>query len=499
MAKIQSQDEERKSQESFGKHINMSKYDKRRESEEKKLKGVEPEFDIEAFIEQQKDKGKTAGHIYFELQLRNLRKDNEEELKSSYHNKECPKTLDNIQNILDNTNTYGDFTHEFEKYKNSDKENKGKILSLEWCYGVPFRNLLWNIANKSKSAQNKQFHALFDLDKKDDQSFDQLYKDVSQKPRKIAKKGLRTQLDVEQKSILDRFDIKEHQAKEESRFNFGNQYVTDKLQKTFGLRSGQVGVSVPDSEEERFLKLVYGSFYDLADATNLEPEEIGLGKDPKEINPKMLDENIQEILEENHNLAIAFGARGSGKAKAHYEPAFNVINITRSSGNGSIAHEWGHALDKALGKGLTHTSTNFSELTDIYPKDYNYKDTEDTNYRSYVLSDLKYKVTKSPFCTGIGIKGRKTIENRKGEERTSKSDYFSNPKECFARSFESYVQDKLDIEGKPNYFLVLPNKSNNPDSAVAKVYPQGKDREEINHLFDKMFKEQQRLKKLITK
>ena len=49
------------------------------------------------------------------------------------------------------------------------------------------------------------------------------------------------------------------------------------------------------------------------------------------------------------SLAIAFGARGSGSALAHFEPARNVINLTKLKGAGSLAHEWGHALDFFLG------------------------------------------------------------------------------------------------------------------------------------------------------
>ena len=48
-------------------------------------------------------------------------------------------------------------------------------------------------------------------------------------------------------------------------------------------------------------------------------------------------------------LAIAFGARGRSGALAHYEPGRQVINLTKMKGAGSLAHEWGHALDHSLG------------------------------------------------------------------------------------------------------------------------------------------------------
>ena len=46
-------------------------------------------------------------------------------------------------------------------------------------------------------------------------------------------------------------------------------------------------------------------------------------------------------------LALAFGARGSGRFAAHYEPARRVINLTKTQGAGCLAHEWFHAFDHA--------------------------------------------------------------------------------------------------------------------------------------------------------
>ena len=59
-------------------------------------------------------------------------------------------------------------------------------------------------------------------------------------------------------------------------------------------------------------------------------------------------------------LAIAFGARGSGNAAAHYEPLRKVINLTKMNGAGSLAHEWWHALDDYLG-GIKNAGCLLSE------------------------------------------------------------------------------------------------------------------------------------------
>lgn len=62
-------------------------------------------------------------------------------------------------------------------------------------------------------------------------------------------------------------------------------------------------------------------------------------------------------------LAIAFGARGKGNALAHYEPSRAVINLTKMKGAGSLAHEFGHALDDMLGvrAGLRGPNTFLSD------------------------------------------------------------------------------------------------------------------------------------------
>lgn len=42
-------------------------------------------------------------------------------------------------------------------------------------------------------------------------------------------------------------------------------------------------------------------------------------------------------------LGLAFGSRGHGAASAHYEVANRVINLTKTKGYSSLAHEWFHA------------------------------------------------------------------------------------------------------------------------------------------------------------
>lgn len=104
----------------------------------------------------------------------------------------------------------------------------------------------------------------------------------------------------------------------------------DELMGRFGLRGGEFGNWLTDSECLDSLDMCWDAFSDLAVALGIADEDIALGG----------------------ALGIAFGARGKGGsgAVAHYEPARMVINITRERGAGSLAHEWFHFLDDAVGR-----------------------------------------------------------------------------------------------------------------------------------------------------
>ena len=98
----------------------------------------------------------------------------------------------------------------------------------------------------------------------------------------------------------------------------------------FGFRGGEFGNWMNEKDRQASLDFGYEAFIDLSRALNIAPEDLSLGG----------------------RLSIAFGARGSGSALAHYESLREVINLTKMKGAGSLAHEWGHALDDIIGKDL---------------------------------------------------------------------------------------------------------------------------------------------------
>lgn len=99
----------------------------------------------------------------------------------------------------------------------------------------------------------------------------------------------------------------------------------------FGFRAVEFGEWLPDDERQLVLNHGYDALMDLADAIGFDPGQLSL----------------------DGTLAVAFGARGQGGFAAHYESGRRVVNLTRLSGAGSLAHEWGHALDHKLGTGTS--------------------------------------------------------------------------------------------------------------------------------------------------
>ncbi len=109
--------------------------------------------------------------------------------------------------------------------------------------------------------------------------------------------------------------------------NGANVTGEDYLQE-FGMRGGEYGLWVNQHERQEVTNKGYDSFCDIAEAFGLPHESASLGG----------------------TLAIAFGARGRGGwAAATYGPDRRVINLTKPSGEGCLAHEWGHGLDHWLG------------------------------------------------------------------------------------------------------------------------------------------------------
>lgn len=167
------------------------------------------------------------------------------------------------------------------------------------------------------------------------------------KEGKILKNNFENE-DEAKKYILDNHTQKIEDKSKERRKKFipeqlenitrnGEDYRKDKnitgedMIKEFNFKGGEFGNWLNENDRQESLNYCYDALKDLSKALNIPANDISL----------------------NNSLSIAFGSRGAGTSPvAHYEPLREVINLTKMKGAGSLAHEWGHALDDALGKKL---------------------------------------------------------------------------------------------------------------------------------------------------
>ena len=108
----------------------------------------------------------------------------------------------------------------------------------------------------------------------------------------------------------------------------GKDATPEMFGEAFGFRGVQFGNWTNQRDRQEALNQAYDGLMDLAAATGLPARALSL----------------------NGELGLAFGSRGSGSAMAHYEPTTVVINLTKTRGSGSLAHEWWHALDNYFGR-----------------------------------------------------------------------------------------------------------------------------------------------------
>lgn len=207
-----------------------------------------------------------------------------------------------------------------------------------------------------------------------------------------------------------------------------------------GLRGVQWGNYVTDSERQHHLTKTAEAFADLADAIGVPDSAISLGG----------------------RLGLAIGARGRANARAHYEPITQIINLTRASGVGSLAHEWAHGLDHYLeGFANSESGANYSS-----------HGRDDGGDIAQAMKAIRLAFHKSGFHDRLLVEIRKLIR----EGRLSKNaDYWTSPHEMFARTFERHIQDKLHSLDRENTYLTGLRKTGHPlwpnKEEVAKIAP----------------------------
>lgn len=208
---------------------------------------------------------------------------------------------------------------------------------------------------------------------------------------------------TKQKNIVY-FDTGENSRLGED-YRGGKDVSAEDFMNTFGFRGVQFGNWTNQADRQMAVNQAYDAFLDLAKLIGVSPQALSL----------------------NGELGIAFGARGAGGFAAHYEPGEIVINLTKTQGAGSLAHEWWHALDnyfaRAAGeKGGMVTDDSRLEMRPELRDAYN---------------TLTRQVAASKYFARSKAKG----------------DYWGRMHEVTARLLAEWVDQELKKRGELNTFL----------------------------------------------
>lgn len=188
-------------------------------------------------------------------------------------------------------------------------------------------------------------------------------------------------------------------------------------------------------------------------------------------------------------LGLAYGSRGEGLSRtaAHFERGRWVLHLTKESGPGAFAHEFGHAWDCWMGDrfwrqrnpGVLNTNNEFMSEYETFgfgnPCEIETQFSEWSRNTHRVYSDGKWR----------WVRESEVMDAR----RTA---YWAKPCELFARAFEILVYDSLTLRGRQNQMLVHGVSEADGQAIKAKgghfPYPLGAEREAACKLLAKILR-----------
>lgn len=315
------------------------------------------------------------------------------------------------------------------------------------------------------------------------------------------------------------------------------------LQTVFGFKEFEYGQTISDKDAREIIYHFLGAMADLGEILNMDIKQ----------------------LNQLGGLSMAFASRGSGSALAHYESVAKIINLTKSRGDGAVAHEYFHYLDnivpsinnpaysfkmwlsdiyKETSRGYywdTSTVKNsrvnyamqrilefiyfcklpqqvmeqvgldlnqdggYTELLTIKASDVSisksyFGSTIEETFKNFITRHPQYKQLDRLKPKDISVLGALpkhfgleeyaftfTRKQSKFYSNSSKmkSDYWTRPWELLARSWETYIYDKLERAGRFNNYLVSGTYFDRSEG----VYPYGKEREALFILFENLMTE----------
>lgn len=233
----------------------------------------------------------------------------------------------------------------------------------------------------------------------------------------------------------------------------------EEFMETFGFRGVEFGNWVNAQERQDSINKAYDALMDMAMILKIPAKAIGL----------------------NGELGLAFGARGRKGAAAHYEPAKRVINLTKESGAGSLAHEWWHGFDNYLSRRRNEPGGYLSERPREFisnssdPKGF---DQDQTRKEIFAAFKAINKVIERPGGQWERSQQRDKFKSKK---------YYQQPREMTARAFESYVIDRLATQDTVNDYLANIAKEEDYPRPEVYPYPTQSEKNDLFGGFDQLF------------
>jgi site-specific DNA-cytosine methylase/hypoxanthine-guanine phosphoribosyltransferase len=234
----------------------------------------------------------------------------------------------------------------------------------------------------------------------------------------------------------------------------GKDATSQMFNDAFGFRGVEFGNWVSQgknaAERQGMMNDAYDALHDLASILNIPTKALSL----------------------NGQIGLGFGSRGQGWASAHYEPGSLVINLTKTRGAGTLAHELFHAFDHYFGRAR---GVSIKDRAGVYIT--NEPATRYVNQKTgQSLSVKRWNEIKKGFSSSINEADWKLQEGVRPEVEDAfeavvkaldaspmaqrarmndkgQRDYWGSTIERAARAFENYVIHKMQQKGYQNDYL----------------------------------------------
>lgn len=181
----------------------------------------------------------------------------------------------------------------------------------------------------------------------------------------------------------------------------------------------------------------------------------------------------ESVISLRSSIGLHYGTGGRPGVAAHYSPTEKVFALAKNAGPGSIAHEWFHAFDHYIAPHAFHSvsSKEFGASAWLNRREHIH----------HTLNELLSHCYHAILLNNSGDEPSPLFTASIAQDKRLNVIYYALPEELCARAFEAFVQDS----SIKNNFLVKGTLKS--DEAKLGLYPQGQQRDRINHAFTRYF------------